>query len=151
MNVLIAGIGNSFCGDDAAGPAAARLLRERLHGSVSVIEEPGELTSLIDAWQGAALVIIIDATSSGSPAGTIHRLDATMLRRSTGIFRTSTHIIGILDVIEIARSLGRLPAALVLYGIEGKSFQTGDRFSPEVENAIHDLVTRVEDEIDAFN
>jgi len=42
-------------------------------------------------------------------------------------------------------ALGRLPS-LIVYGIEGKSFASGDALSLEVEAAVEEVVDRVLEE-----
>ena len=71
-------------------------------------------------------MLIVDAIRSGAPPGTVHRVDASQapvperLRSSS-----STHAIGVAEAIELARALGRLPAQVVLYGVEGRRFDAG--------------------------
>jgi hydrogenase maturation protease len=43
--------------------------------------------------------------------------------------------------------LGRLPARLVVYGIEGRDFTQGEGLSPEVDAAIDEVVRRVTEEV----
>jgi len=45
--------------------------------------------------------------------------------------------------VELARALGRLPPRLIIYGIEGKSFEAGAGLSPEVQAAVEGVVERV--------
>jgi hydrogenase maturation protease len=65
------------------------------------------------------------------------------------IFHCSAHGFGVSEGIELARALKRLPAHLVVYGIEGRSFALGERLSPEVEAAAGEVVRRVKDELAA--
>jgi hypothetical protein len=41
------------------------------------------------------------------------------------------------------RALGRLPAALEVYGIEGAAFVAGDRLTPSVERAVQALAAQL--------
>ena len=58
-------------------------------------------------------------------------------------FRFSTHAFGLAEAVELARALGRLPPRLIVYGIEGKSFEAGVGLSPEVGAAVQEVVERV--------
>ena len=133
---LIIGIGNEYRGDDAAGLIAARRLKERLADSVTVLEQGGDGAALMEVWRGAETVIIIDAATSGAPPGTILRFEANARQIPQETFRCSTHAFGVVEAIELARALGRLPRRLVVYGIEGKNFAAGARLSTEVEQAV---------------
>jgi hydrogenase maturation protease len=137
--VTIAGVGNDWRGDDAAGLIAARRLRELLPG-VRVVEVGGDASALLDAWTGAELAIVIDAVRSGAPPGTIHRLDGGP---PAAMRLGSTHAIGLAEAIALGRALGRLPARLELYGIEAASFETGAGLSPEVARAVEALCERL--------
>jgi hydrogenase maturation protease len=143
LTTLVIGVGNEYRRDDAVGLVAARRLSETATETVRVLEESGEAASLIESWQGADSVILIDAVHSGASPGTIHRLDAHAGPIAREFFRFSTHAIGLAEAVELARALGRLPPRLVIYGIEGKSFEAGEGLSPEVEAAVGELVERV--------
>lgn len=132
--LTVVGIGNPWRRDDAAGLVAARCLRGTMPTSVEILEREGEPSSLIDTFEGAEAVWLIDAVSSGAAApGTVHRLDAAASALPAELFSTSTHHLGLADAVELARALDRLPERLVVFGIEGASFGTGDELTPEVE------------------
>ena len=140
---LIIGLGNEYRRDDAVGLVVARRLRQAAPKSVRVLEETGEGASLLESWQDADAVILIDAVQSGAAPGTLHRLDAHAQPMAKEFFRFSTHAFGLAEAVELARALGRLPPRLIVYGIEGKSFEAGVGLSPEVEAAAGVVVERV--------
>jgi hydrogenase maturation protease len=133
--VLVIGVGNLLRRDDAAGLEVARRLRARAEASeIAVHEHEGEALALLDVWEGADAVVLVDAIRSGARPGTIHRVDAT----STAIPErlrgsSSTHAVGVGEAIELARALRRLPNRVVLFGVEGRSFEAGSGLSEEVE------------------
>jgi hydrogenase maturation protease len=138
--VIVIGMGNAWRGDDGAGLAVARRLRERAPETLSVVEHEGEPVGLIEAWAGVREALVLDAVSSGAAPGTIHRLDARRERLPVELFRGSTHAFGLAEAIELARVLERLPERLLVYGVEGECFATGNGLSPEVERAVEELV-----------
>jgi hydrogenase maturation protease len=149
---LIMGIGNIFRGDDAAGPAAARLLREMELPDVQVLEIDGDLTGLLEGWQGAPKVIVIDAVTSKAEAGAIFRFAAHEQPLPQKIFAPcSCHAFGVAQQIEIARSLNQLPPCLIVFGIEGKDFTPGSSLSPEIQEALPRLVEQVRQELREFD
>ena len=75
--VRVIGIGNPLRGDDAVGLLVARRVRELAGPEVEVMELEGEPSRLIDAWQGARLVVVVDAVKSGAAEGAVMRFDAT--------------------------------------------------------------------------
>jgi hydrogenase maturation protease len=142
---VVIGVGNALRCDDAAGLHVARRLRtDPRAADIEVREMEGEALGLLDVWEGADAVVIVDAVRSGASPGMIHRIRADVeslpatLRGST-----STHAFGLREAIELARALGRLPARVVIYGVEGRDFLAGTDISPEVEAAIDGLAERL--------
>ena len=140
---LIICLGNPLRGDDGVGHVVALRFREMKLPNVTVREESGEGTALIDAWRDAAAVILIDAAQSGAGPGTIHRLDASRSPVPTRFFPSSTHAFGVAEAVELARALNQLPPRVVLYGIEARSFRAGETLSPEVAGAVDEVLKGV--------
>ena len=141
-NILIIGVGNLYRCDDAIGILIARNLEGRKSERMSVKEQSGEGTSLMEAWDDYNRVLIVDAVSSGSPPGSIHRLDASKTIPSK-FFSCSTHNFGVAEAIELARTLNQLPEDLRLYGIEGKNFEPGETLSPELESVVEEVADEI--------
>ncbi len=146
---MVIGVGNALRHDDAAGLEVARMVRALVDPArVAVIEHEGEQSALLDIWEGAAAVVLVDAIRSGAPAGTIHRVDASEQPLPAPPWgSSSTHAIGVAEAIELARALGRLPARVVVYGVEGARFDAGDGLSKEVRDAMGALSEAVSQEV----
>lgn len=147
--VLIIGVGNAYRSDDAVGLVVARRLREDGDAKlddVTIQEQSGEGTALLEAWKEAGAVILIDAVQSGAPPGTVHRFDASRQALSAVFSCASTHSFGLAEAIEMARALQQLPAHCVVYGIEGQNFAAGIELSPAVEQAVDGVVERIRSE-----
>ncbi len=129
MGAMIIGVGNRYRSDDGVGPYLVELLTA--HG-IDAVAHSGEGIGLMDLWQGADDVVLIDAAMSGAIPGTLHRLDAVTTPVPKNFFRYSSHLFGVAEAVEMARALKRLPPALRLFGIEGQTFTTGTTLSPEV-------------------
>ncbi|HEY7602965.1 MAG TPA: hydrogenase maturation protease [Gaiellaceae bacterium] len=127
MNVI--GLGNEWRRDDGAGLEVARRTGGR--------QLDGEPVALVEALVGADEVTIVDAVSSGAPAGTVHEFEAGAEPLPVRLFgASSTHALGLAEALELARSLGRLPTRVRVLGIEGARFDYGRGLSPEVEAAV---------------
>lgn len=136
---LVIGVGNVDRGDDGAGIHAARLVRK---GRVAVSRD---CSGLMMMWDPEDHVIVVDATVSGAPPGTIRRFDALAETLPTAAF-PSTHSFGLAESIELARALGRLPRELTVYGIEAASFEQGQALTPRVEQAARSVAFMVDAE-----
>ena len=133
MPALILGCGNPDRGDDAAGVLAARRLREL---GFNAREHRGEGLSLMEAWRGYDLVILIDAVSSGAKPGSVFCWDVSEVPLARDQFRCSSHAFGVAEAIELGRELNQLPARLWILGIEGAGFTAGAAPSSEVAAAL---------------
>jgi hydrogenase maturation protease len=111
-----------------------------------VVEHEREPSGLIDLWAGAGLAIVIDAVRGRDP-GAIHRIEAIGDGLPPTSAGASSHALGLDQVVELARAVGRLPARLVVFGIEGKRFDAGAGLSPVVRAAVADAAELVVEEI----
>jgi len=127
--VLVIGIGNAYRRDDGAGLVVASRLRDQSSSSLRILEHNGEGTDLMNCWEGADAVILLDAVHSDAKPGTLHRWDAGLRPLPTRAFRGSSHAFSLAEAIEMARVLRRLPQRLIVYGVEGRDFKAGTGLS----------------------
>ena len=131
-SVLVIGVGNPDRGDDGAGPQVAARIRKR---GLQAIDHTGDGLALIELWEGHSAVVIVDAMVTGAAPGTVRRFDAAAGPLPREAFAVSSHAFGLAEAVETARALGRLPATVIVYGIEGGSFTLGAGLSGRVERA----------------
>jgi hydrogenase maturation protease len=143
VRAVVVGVGNAVRGDDAAGLAVAERVRGRAPRAVEVVQCEQEPTRLLDAWAGADLALVVDASLSGAEPGTVRRFDAIVDAVPAKTFRSSTHAFGIGDAVELGRALGRLPERVVVYGIEGDDFALGSGLSDPVAGAVDQVAEAV--------
>ena len=149
---LVIGVGNPACGDDAVGPLVAAAVARSpasASGAIAVLDSGGDALALIDAWAGRGRVVVVDACRGGAAAGAVRRFDAGRVPLPAQFGAVSTHGVGLAAAVEIARALGRLPAALIVYGVEGARFGTGDPPSAPVVAAVDVLAARIVAELAA--
>jgi hydrogenase maturation protease len=139
MNRLVIGIGTTMRGDDAAGLRVA----ERIGLSEDVVVHDGEPASLIAVWSGRDRVVLVDAVTSGRPAGSIIEMDVSRSALPSGLCH-STHALGVSEAVELARAIGKLPPGVTLIGIEGRDYSFGTGMSAEVERAVDEVVARLQ-------
>lgn len=138
---LVIGIGNDFRGDDGLGLEIVRRLRA--DGAV-VKEVAGDAFSLMEAWRGAARVILVDAVRTGQEPGRVHRIEAGD-RALPGIFASSsTHGFGLGQALELARKLDELPERVTIVGVEGREYEMGRGLSPEAAAGCEEAVALIQ-------
>jgi hydrogenase maturation protease len=141
-DTVVIGVGNRMRGDDAAGLVVIDRLTGRLAAGVRLVESAGDVTHLLDAWRDASRAVVIDAVVSGDEPGTVHRLDARSGIPSS--WRSpSSHLLGLVEALELGAVLDAVPADTVVFGIEAAEIDTGSEMTGPVEAA----TLRVADEV----
>ncbi len=141
--VLVAAIGNPGRGDDGIGALIAAQLAGRLPPDVALITRYGDILSLIDDWAGFDAAICIDAAAPMQAPGRIHRIDATYGELPLDLALTSSHAFGLAEAIALAATLQELPETVIVYAIEGVTFDGGAPMTPEVAAAAAEVTERV--------
>jgi hydrogenase maturation protease len=139
----IIGVGNPMRGDDGVGANVAEKL---CADGIPALTFDGDGAELMEMWVGHEHVIIVDATQSQATAGTVYRFNANAEGLPSHLFRHSTHQFGVVEAVEMARALNRLPTRLTVYGIEGGDFSLGAGLSLDVKRAVPTVVQRIKAE-----
>jgi hydrogenase maturation protease len=155
---VVIGVGNPFRRDDGVGEAVVRRLEAQATGRppnhVHTMALDGEPVRLLDAWDGAALAVIVDAVMvdpvrSGLQPGTVQRMDVTPRSAGdvTGGFPGSRplsgHAAGVGEAVALGACLDRLPGRLAIYTVVGADFGHGPGLSPGVAAAVDPLARSI--------
>lgn len=140
---LLLGMGNPLRGDDAAGLLVARAVRERGPAGWAVRELEGEPVDLVDAWEGAERVVVVDAVAPAGEPGRVRCFDAAEGPLPAELAGASTHVLGLAEAVELARALERMPDRLAVVGIEAQGFALGAEPSPAVRAAAERVAERL--------
>lgn len=145
--IIVIGVGNDFRRDDAAGLEVARRVRAAAPAGVQVLEHDGEPAGLLDVWDGADVAYVVDAVRGTDGPGAVHRVEVgsdPLLHREP---RDSTHALSFGEAVALGRVLGRLPARLLLVGVEGGDFAAGQGLGPEVAAAVEAVADEIVREV----
>ena len=112
--MLVIGCGNRDRGDDGAGVMVAERVRKL---GVQAEICTGESLALIEAWNGADDVVLVDAVVTGAPVGKVWLWDGGLVT-TQGSMPISTHGFGVAEAIKLARILG--PASEAPAGIRDR-------------------------------
>jgi len=141
--VVIIGVGNQYRTDDGVGIFIARKLKAENLPQTRIDFNIGEAASLMDSWNSSDTAILVDTVKSGALPGQIYRFQAQIPFIPKGFFNSTTHNFGIAEAVQLATILNRLPRFLIIYGIEGKCFETGSGLTPAVEKAAQTVIRMV--------
>lgn len=145
-DVAVIGVGRRLRGADAAGRLVAdRLAADGARG-FSVRGCDGDALDLIEAWQDADALLLVDAMVTGAQPGRVMRFDVSDAALPAAAGRSSTHDLGLADALELARAMGRLPPAVLVYAIEADDFTPGAQPSAAVLAGVERAAAAVADE-----
>ena len=133
-------------GDDAVGPIVIDRLVGRLPEPVALVESVGDATHLLDTWRDARLAVVVDAVVSGGVPGAVHRIDGKAGFPSS--WRSaSTHLIGVVEAVDLGDAVDMLPDELIVFGIEIDRVEAGVTLTAEVAAAVEQVADLVVEEI----
>jgi hydrogenase maturation protease len=142
--VLVLGLGNVLLGDDGIGAAAVdRLERDyRIPPEIRLVEGGTLGLSLLDEIAEARHVILVDAVATDAPPGTLVRLDGGDAMDAVRD-RLSVHQVGVADLLNAARLIGRYPCSVVLLGLVPAAITLSVARTRTVEAGIGALVRAI--------
>jgi hydrogenase maturation protease len=140
MTTLVLGLGNPLLGDEGVGLRALEILSSSagLPKAVELLDGGTAGLSLVPRLRSAERVLVLDAVSSGSPPGTVVKLNGSELLRRE-LRATSPHQIGLSDILSAGRLAG-CPTEIVILGVEPASLNLAVGLSAPVEGAVGTLV-----------
>jgi len=149
--LLVLGLGNLLLEDDGVGSAAVALLNERYVPPEGVrVFDGGTLgLSLLPYVEDAETVILVDAVKADKAPGEFVRLDGNDVGPAVAT-RLSPHQVGVSDLLDGARWLGRYPERVVLLGLVPASMELSVELSPRLRPALAGLVERIVEEAQAL-
>ena len=134
--VVLVGAGNRSRGDDGAGPAVAeRVAAKRIPG-LRIVQAGDDAVALLDVWDGADELFVVDACRCGAEPGVVHRLDAAAAALASPSLRPSSHGLGVVEALQLARRVDRLPPTVWLFAIEVGVCGLGSPLSAPVAAAV---------------
>jgi hydrogenase maturation protease len=141
--VRVIAIGNPDRGDDRIGALVAARLAGRLPAGVALVERRGDLLALLDDWSACDAVICVDAAAAMGEPGRIHRFDGSAEALPHDLSPPSSHAFGLAEALALAQVLGSAPPIVIIYAIEGRSFETGAAMTLEVAAAAGEVAEQI--------
>jgi hydrogenase maturation protease len=150
--IRILGCGSLLMGNDGVGLKVIEALQKTELGGLENfdIADAGVCgLDLLNFFDGARKVIIVDAILANSPIGSVHRFDGKDLLKSTDPLNLmSVHDLTITDVLRIGEQVQTLPEIVVI-GIEigtGVTEATLE-ISPEVLKGLDEAIRLIKEEV----
>jgi hydrogenase maturation protease len=150
MNVLVAGIGNIFLGDDGFGVEVVRRMAPLAFPEGVKVKDFGirgfDLAyALMDGYD---LAILVDATPQGGPPGTLYTIEVDIdeLGSSDPGGTIDTHAMNPVRVLHLVKALGGEPGPILVVGCEPGVLEDENGtigLSAPVEAAVDEAVSMV--------
>lgn len=153
MNTVVIGIGNSYRRDDGVGLNVAAAIGERALPEVRVLTGIEDPMSLLEAWSGAELAVLVDAAvvsgpvcapGSSSRPGRVHRCSMSEVVSTRGL---SSHHLDVAEALALGQALDRVPDRLVVFTVETADVSQGAGLTPAVAAAVPEVVEAAVTEI----
>jgi len=140
---VVLGLGNPYLGDDGVGIAVAKELQRRNLGEGTLVRAHQTFDLwLLSEYGGASRLIIVDAVMSGSAPGTVTEYEVAP-RQGPLSSLPGLHSLELHDLVDFAGRMGLLSCPVTVIGIEPKDCKLGEGLSPEVEEAIPEVIAKV--------
>lgn len=127
---VILGLGNILFQDEGVGiHLVHQLMQEAIALKTEIIDGGTEALSLLGIVEAAEKLLVIDAISDSEPPGTVKVVPGEEVPLALAL-TTSVHQIGFQEVLALAQLRGRLPAQMVLIGVEPQTIGWGMELTP---------------------
>lgn len=135
---LVLGVGNTILTDEGVGPWVVERLRALNPEAPGVTwMDGGTLSFSISAdVEDAQYLIVVDATELRAAPGTVRVFVDEEMDRMLGGHGRSIHEVGLMDLLNMARLMERLPQRRALVGIQPAIVDWGTEPSPAVGAAM---------------
>ncbi|MBK8167683.1 MAG: hydrogenase maturation protease [bacterium] len=141
-------VGNAFCGDDGVGAAVLAQLAAVLEtASLRLADLGTDALALVEMLRADEPCVVVDAARMGQAPGTVAAFrprEARLRIRGDGL---SLHGLGLAEAFALAGQLGRMPADLLVVGVEPAGVTPGTGLSDAVAAAVPRVVQIIQAEV----
>jgi hydrogenase maturation protease len=123
--VLVLGIGNILWADEGFGVRCVEALNAgwSLPDNVTVMDGGTQGLYLLPYVQEADCLLVFDAVDYNDPPGSLREVVGDQVPRFMGVKKMSLHQTGFQEVLMAAELIGKLPAELVLIGVQPEELE----------------------------
>ncbi|MCX7831913.1 MAG: hydrogenase maturation protease [Actinobacteria bacterium] len=146
--LIILGVGNLLLSDEGAGIHTVEILKQKVrHKSIEIIDGATLGLDLFGLFDDAQKIWIVDCVKGGGEPGSVYKFGLESVKKKIPDLKLSMHDFNIIDVIELAKALGKDIPEITFYGIEPKTLEWGDKPSAEVRSGIEKAVQMIIDDL----
>ena len=140
----VIGLGNPMMSDEGIGVRVVAQLQDTdLVRNIDVIDLGTAGMNVLHELEGRERVIFVDCAMMDDPPGTIRRFTPDEVTTRKVQMGLSLHEGDLLNTLALARRLGICPEDVVIFGIEPRAIEYGDRLSLELEERLGEYTAAI--------
>ena len=142
--VKVIAVGNDLYGDDGVGNVVIEMLSEipEMKG-IELINGATDALGLIDHFEDAEHVILVDAAQMGETPGTVKIFSKDEVKLKIKMDHLTVHGISLAETLDIAKAIDKLPDKITIIGIEPKNIGISEKLSDVVAESIPDVISHI--------
>jgi hydrogenase maturation protease len=149
---VILGVGNLLLSDEGVGiHAAQRLMEDEELRELGVeVLDGGTLgLDLLPIIESCDRLFIVDCVKGGEEPGTVYRFEPEDIKDVVDGIKMSIHDFNLVDVLNLAKALGKPLPKITIYGVEPESLSWSLELTPRVEQALVRVIEELKKEVRA--
>lgn len=144
---VILGLGNPLFSDEGVGIHLVQsLMQEEISERAEIVDGGTDALYLLGTVEGTEHLLVVDAIDGDGAPGSLYRFEGDQIAMGWKN-RLSAHQIGFQEVLALARLQGRLPAQIVLLGVQPLSLDWGTEMTETVAGVLPRLHTMVYEQL----
>ncbi|MHB8170281.1 MAG: hydrogenase maturation protease [Thermincolia bacterium] len=149
--IMVLGVGNILREDEGVGIHAIQAFAQReLPPNVEILEGGTAGIELLHLIEGVDHLVVIDAMDAKAEPGAIFKFQPGEVSVFPDNFGMSFHQVGLLEVLNMARILDKLPETMI-FGIQPQSMEWGMELTQPLTAKLPKLLELVDDYIKEIN
>jgi hydrogenase maturation protease len=146
--VKIIAVGNSFYGDDGVGVAVLdRIRQDEVFPGAELVDVHTDALALLDHLAVGDKNVVVDAAQMGLEAGAAVGFRPDEVRLKIKSDHLSMHGFGLAEAFDLAGRLDKMPADVLIVGVEPERVEINQGLSDVVNRAVPRVISIIQAEV----
>ena len=144
----IIAVGNSFYGDDGVGAAVLdRIRQDEVFPGAELVDVHTDALALLDHLAVREKNVVVDAAQMGLEPGTAVGFGPDEVRLKIKSDHLSMHGFGLAEAFDLAGRLDKMPADVLIVGVEPERVEINQGLSKVVKEAVPRVISIIQAEV----
>ena len=146
----IIAVGNSFYGDDGVGAAVLEKIRQDgLFPGAELIDVHTDALAMLEHLAAGQTNVIVDAAQMGLEPGAVVGFRPEEVRMKIKSDHLSMHGFGLAEAFALAGQLNKMPADVLVVGVEPERVAINQGLSSVVKEAVPRVISIIQAEVES--